>query len=203
MDPYKVLGVRPGATQEEIKEAYRKLVKKYHPDRFAGTDLEEVAKEKMQEVNEAYEILMGHRSNNGSYSDSSSSYGYSGGSVNIFQRVRERMRVGDFAQAEVLLDNIRDRSAEWYYLKGIILWRKGWYSEASSYLQTAVNMDPSNFEYRDALDRFNDSVNRYRQQQQYYHRTSRDDSDCCRLCAMLYCADCLCECMGGDLLTCC
>ncbi len=55
--PYDVLGVRQGASQDEIKKAYRALVKKYHPDRYNDHPLESLAKEKMQEVNEAYDAL--------------------------------------------------------------------------------------------------------------------------------------------------
>ncbi|NLO37422.1 MAG: J domain-containing protein [Clostridiaceae bacterium] len=55
--PYDVLGVRPGATADEIKQSYRKLVKKYHPDNYKNHPLEDLAKEKMQEVNEAYDQL--------------------------------------------------------------------------------------------------------------------------------------------------
>ena len=55
MDPYKVLGVAPGASEEEIKKAHRNLAKKYHPDINPG---DEVAAEKMNEVNAAYDILM-------------------------------------------------------------------------------------------------------------------------------------------------
>ena len=50
MDPYKVLGLEPGASDEEVKQAYRRLAKKYHPDLNPG-DAE--AARKMQEVNEA------------------------------------------------------------------------------------------------------------------------------------------------------
>lgn len=56
-NPYEVLGVKPGASQDEIKSQYRKLVKQYHPDRYKGHPLEELAKEKMQEINEAYARL--------------------------------------------------------------------------------------------------------------------------------------------------
>ena len=53
-DPYKVLGVSPNATDEEIKQAYRRLAKKYHPDRNPG-DAE--AAKKMQQVNDAYDQI--------------------------------------------------------------------------------------------------------------------------------------------------
>lgn len=55
--PYEVLGVRPGASPDEVKKAYRVLVKKYHPDHYKDHPLESLAKEKMQEVNEAYDWL--------------------------------------------------------------------------------------------------------------------------------------------------
>ena len=54
MDPYKVLGLEPGASDEEVKQAYRRLAKKYHPDLNPG-DAE--AARKMQEVNEAYDRI--------------------------------------------------------------------------------------------------------------------------------------------------
>lgn len=54
-DYYEVLGVSKTATDEEIKKAYRKLAKKYHPD--ANPDNKEEAEAKFKEVNEAYETL--------------------------------------------------------------------------------------------------------------------------------------------------
>ena len=57
IDPYKLLGVAPTATDEEVKQAYRALVRKYHPDKYAGTDLADMANEKMKEINAAYEEI--------------------------------------------------------------------------------------------------------------------------------------------------
>ena len=56
-DPYEVLGVSRNASQDQIRKAYRDLVKKYHPDRYRGHPLEELAEEKMAEINAAYETL--------------------------------------------------------------------------------------------------------------------------------------------------
>lgn len=53
-DPYTVLGLSPGASEEEIKGAYRRLAKKYHPDLHPG---DQEAAKKMQEINAAYEAL--------------------------------------------------------------------------------------------------------------------------------------------------
>lgn len=54
-DYYEVLGVEKTATADEIKKAYRKLAKKYHPD--ANSDNKEEAEKKFKEIAEAYEIL--------------------------------------------------------------------------------------------------------------------------------------------------
>ena len=60
-DPYKVLGVSPSATDEEVKDAYRKLAKKYHPDQYADSPLKDLADEKMKEINEAYDAITAKR----------------------------------------------------------------------------------------------------------------------------------------------
>ena len=65
-DPYKVLGVSPTATDEQVKEAYRALAKKYHPDQYSGSPIADLAGEKMKEINEAYEIL-GNEEKRGKY----------------------------------------------------------------------------------------------------------------------------------------
>lgn len=56
-NPYDVLGVKPGATDQEIKKAYYELAKKYHPDHYEGHPLKQLAEEKMSEVNQAYDTL--------------------------------------------------------------------------------------------------------------------------------------------------
>ncbi len=55
-DYYEILGVTRNATEKEIKTAYRKLARKWHPDLHTGKDKEE-AEEKFKQINEAYEVL--------------------------------------------------------------------------------------------------------------------------------------------------
>ena len=56
-DPYSVLGITPEATDEEVKQAYRTLARKYHPDNYQNNPLADLAEEKMKEINEAYEAI--------------------------------------------------------------------------------------------------------------------------------------------------
>ena len=73
-DPFQVLGISPGATDDEIKAAYRKLAKKYHPDLNGGSA---EAEAKMKEVNEAYNILVKKKNQPGGQSYSQSYGGQS------------------------------------------------------------------------------------------------------------------------------
>jgi curved DNA-binding protein CbpA len=57
IDPYTVLGVGRAATDAEIRAAYRALVERYHPDRHQGNPLEDLASQRMAEINQAYDVL--------------------------------------------------------------------------------------------------------------------------------------------------
>lgn len=199
-NPYEVLGIKEGASKEEIKKAYRELVKKYHPDQYRDNPLSQLAEEKMREVNEAYDYLMGTGSKTGGSQGSGGTWGQQGG-AGLYYQVRMHINSGNIGLAENMLNNSSDRSAEWYFLKGLIFLRRGWYDQAITHIQTAVSMDPSNYEYREALNRLNNANRVYRTDA--FGRGYSQDMDLCTICQCLWCSDCCCECMGGDLISCC
>ncbi len=196
-DPYKVLGVEPTATDDEVKKAYRELARKYHPDNYVNTPLADLAGEKMKEINEAYETVQKIRkeqAERGSSYNSDYNGGYSGNTN--FADIRSCIAARDFYEAGIRLDSVPlgERNAEWYYLKGFVFRAKGWYFEASKYFDTACRMDPGNAEYRNAAE----SIRNYTASQ------NRSQSDTmCDICSTLICMDCMCELCGGDLIACC
>ncbi|MEF9934041.1 MAG: J domain-containing protein [Clostridium sp.] len=201
-NPYEVLGLKPGASQEEIKKAYRDLVKKYHPDRHTNNELKDLAQERMREINEAYDSL----SKNGSstYNNSSSnqgSYANSSSGGFVFQRVRQLINANNLLSAESELNSISTRNAEWFYLRGVINMKKGWYSKAYEDISTACNMEPGSHEYQNALNNLRQVNNQYSNNQ--YKRTASSSMGCCDTCTCLCCADSCCECCGGDIISCC
>ena len=196
-DPYKVLGVSPNASDDEIKKAYRELAKKYHPDNYVNNPLKDLADEKMKEVNEAYDKIVNDRKN--SYG---SSYSSGNTSSTSFSQVRQYIMNGSYLEAENILNTTPQglRNAEWNYLKGCIAMKRQYYTQAYSYLQRACMMDPSNAEYKSVFNQLQKAQNVYGG-----YNTTRTGGDCssCDLCTGLICADCCCECMGGDLIRCC
>ena len=197
-DPYKVLGVSPSASDEEIKEAYRKLAKKYHPDQYADSPLKDLADEKMKEINEAYDTIVAQRKNGNrggrAYGGGYNNVGPNGGSG--FNDVRSYIMAGRIADAEQILNGVppERRNAEWYFLKGSVLYRRGWLEEAK---------DHFNPEYSAALNQaMNQGSGVYGG---YNPNMNMNAGGCnaCDVCSTLYCADCCCECMGGDLIRCC
>ena len=81
-DPYQVLGVKPDASDDEVKRAYRELARKYHPDNYQNNPLADLAEEKMKEINEAYDAITrmrGGGSSGGYQSQGAYRGGYQGG----------------------------------------------------------------------------------------------------------------------------
>ncbi|MBQ7921946.1 MAG: J domain-containing protein [Clostridia bacterium] len=206
-DPYSVLGVSRDATEDEIKKAYRELARKYHPDNYAGTNLAEVAEEKMKEINEAYDFVQKERqgqTSGSSYGGSGSTYSsYSSSGTTSFAEIREMIRNGRYVEAELKIDATPagDRGAEWNYLKGCLLVQRGYYYDALKYIEVACYLDPNNAEYREAKNRMNVRSSSYGSP--YRMNRGQGDTDMCGLCTKLLCADMFCECCGGDLIPCC
>ena len=194
-DPYKVLGVSRDATDEEIKKAYRDLARKYHPDNYVNNPLADLVEEKMKEINEAYDMIQKQRASG------SSSSGGNGSGVS-FAQIRVLINQGRFSEAGTYLDYVpvSERNAEWNFLKGCILAKRGYYYDAQKYYETACYLDPDNPEYSEALNKFK---NIQSSRNQSYHHESSSTCDTCSICQGLICADCCCECMGGDLIRCC
>ena len=180
-DPYSVLGVKP--------------------DNYVDNPLADLAEEKMKEVNEAYEAIQKQRSGgggSGGYSQSSSSssggyqYGYQqqsyGGGTNnpTFNRVRNLINMGDLNSAERLLQEVPQKSGEWYFLMGSIAYRRGWLDEAMQNYNLAVQMEPGNMEYRQALNMMQRGGQAYRP---YGNSGGMDSLDCC---TTMLCLNCLC-----------
>ena len=211
-DPYKILGVSKNASDEEIKRAYRELVKKYHPDNYdANNPLRDLANEKMQEINEAYDKIQALRSKSGKSAGNDFDYDFNddfrqqGSSSGVYANVRRMINDRKFTDAEKTLTAVdkAERGAEWHYLASVLLMHRNRQNDAMRELEIACNMDPYNVEYQKAKEMFNNSARGYGSTYNNAGARPRSSSDdACNCCANLICLDCLCECLGGDFISC-
>ncbi|MBP3495580.1 MAG: DnaJ domain-containing protein [Clostridia bacterium] len=192
-NPYEVLGISPDATNEEVKNAYRALAKKYHPDNYADNPLAEMAEEKMKEINSAYDEILRMRAeqkNNQNGSNTNTSGDFNSNNNQVYAKIRHAINTGDFRTAEMLLNGVEQlkRGAEWFFLKGCVLLQSGYYFDAMRYIDRACELDPNNAEYRTLRD------NLQRQANSYGNPHSRQGTGCnlCDICATIYCLDCMC-----------
>lgn len=196
-NPYKILGVTPESSDEEISAAYRKLVKQYHPDKYVGNPLSELAAEKIKEINAAYDAINNERKSKTSGSTNYNHQSYNSSGFD-FNKVRSLINSGRIFDAESLLNTSPVRNAEWHFLMGMVLKKKGWYDMAYQHFERAASMDPGNMEYRQGRDSMDYSGMQYRT---YGNNGGYSDS-CCDGCQALICADCCCEMCGGNIIPC-
>ena len=195
-DPYRILGVSPNATNEEVKNAYRELAKKYHPDNYANSPIADVAEEKMKEINDAYDEILKMRAGKsegagyGNTGYQSSYSGYASGDP-YFYEVRQNINNGRIREAEAFLNNTpaERRNSEWCFLTACVLTKKGYYFDALRLADTACNMAPDNREYAALRD------NLRRQSNGYSRPAQQNVAGCnmCDCCTALICLDCMCR----------
>ena len=209
-DPYKILGVTRDASDDEIKQAYRRLAKQYHPDRNPGNA--EAAK-KMQQINAAYEQIKnpekaqpntgygsyGGYHSYGGYGGYGGYSGYNGQSSqssgdNYQQAAYQYIRFGRYREALNALANASERNARWYYLSALANNGLGNQVTALEHIRRAVSMEPDNQEYLYALERIEHGGSAYRQQANTYRGFSMRANPCtgllCCLLARFFCPCC-------------
>lgn len=198
-NPYEVLGISSASSMDEVKRAYREKARRYGDN-----------PQKMDELNNAYDMIIGgfgSEKTGSSYASSDFGYGDSTRQTSEFGDIRAKLNNGRIDDAEMLLDGIpyQRRNAEWHYLKGTIQHRRGWLESSMENFKKASELEPENPEYKAAYEQLK------RESKGYYRRerakTDNADGCCncdpCNICSGLMCADCCCECMGGDLIRCC
>ena len=220
-DPYQILGVDRNASDEEIKRAYRKLAKKYHPDANPG---DESAAKKMQEINDAYDRIKNPEKNQGPggsqgynpYGQGYGSYGYGpfGGYYQQQNRSYNQKYADSHLQAAynyILYRRYREalnvlaqfqgvKGAEWYYLSALANQGVGNQVTALEHMRKAVSMDLGNLEFLNALDRMEHGGDDYRRQAGNFQGFDLKMNPCTSLCLCYLCNQ---FCPGMGWIFCC
>ena len=209
-DPYQVLGISRGASDEEIKKAYRSLSRKYHPDANVNNPNRAQAEEKFKQVQQAYDQVMKEKeqaaSGGGFYGD----FGFGGyqsrqnsGSSdyeNYLRAAANYIQSRHFTEALNVLNSMQERNALWYYYSAIANHGAGNNVMAMEHAKKAVDLEPGNFQYRQLLQQLEGGGTWYRDMQSPYYEYSTSGSDfCMKLCIANMICNCCC---GGGWCIC-
>ena len=193
-DPYQVLGISRDASDEQIKQAYRKLAKKYHPDRNPG---DQEAAKKMQEINAAYEQI---KNPDKARTDPFGGYQQTGSEGQYRQAALQYIRFRRYREALNVLQSDSNHDAQWYYLSALAHHGLGNQVTALEHIRRAVSMDPDNYAYIQALNAMENGGTVYQQQAGNYRGYVWGGSSCGSLC-LCYLLQWFC--CGGRFFFCC
>ena len=195
-DPYTVLGVSSGASDDEVKKAYRNLSRKYHPDANINNPNKELAEERFKEVQKAYDDIMKMRQQGtgGAYGAYGSTYaggrGFaSGAQYNTdepdIKAAVNYINSGYYREALNCLGRVTSRSGRWYYLSAIANYGIGNNVTARDHIDRAVALEPSNMEYRRFMEQLEYGGQWYHNMGEGFHTATVSPLSCCTtLCLM-------------------
>lgn len=202
MDAYQVLGLRRGASEEEVKAAYRALVQKYNPDNYEAGPLKEDALKKMEEINAAFDQVMaelrGAPVHTGESAPRQDGQQTNSGSLPQIRALIQQGRVDEaLARLQAMPDG--PANAEWNFLMGSAYYYKGWLNEALRYFQEACRLAPTNREYAAALHNLQSTAGGQMPGNPYGAYGSAPQANavgcsCCDLCTAMMCMDMCCNC---------
>lgn len=198
-------GLNDTATEEELRSAYFEKKKSLQEEIKDQDELKGKLKELEAEFEEAKETIRNNSQNNVQ--------------ADTYLKIRKEIKEHNFAEAQNLLDDIDDRVAEWHYHQAMLYYEQGWTVQAKQKLLYTISLDENNEKYKKAYENlvakelttvpFGEKQERKTNTRRTYSPWSdgdgsgrRANSACCA-CQSLICADCCCECMGGDLIPCC
>ena len=219
-DPYSILGVSRDASDEEIKKAYRKLSRKYHPDANINNPNKDQAEEKFKEIQQAYDQIMKEReygsSGNygyggntgyggfggfGGYGGSQSNSGYQDEEAIRRQAASNYVQSGHYQEAMNVLSSLKERNAQWYYLSAVANMGLGNNVNAMNHIREAVRLEPDNMQYRMMLQHMEGGGSWYQEQQNPFGGMPTAGNDLCMKCLMANLA-CSCCCPGSGVICC-
>ena len=146
VNPFETLGIKPGSSAEEVRAAYRRMVKNCHPDQFQDADQQKEAQEKLIRLNLAYEAALKLASRK--------TVGFNLISQEEAKHFAQRLvEQGNLESALRQLNRADSKDAEWYFIQGNILMALRQYETAHQSYREAVRRDPENRKFREgALD---------------------------------------------------
>ena len=150
----EILGLSQDAGEDDVKRAYKELALKYNADHYDAGPLRDEAEQKMNELNQAFDVLMSYlRTGTQPASSGPRADAPSPTPPARYASIRQLINSGHIDEALTQLASIPDGSnnAEWNFLMGSAYYYKGWLGEALRYFQEACRLDPANAEYRAAL----------------------------------------------------
>lgn len=207
-NPFVVFGLSEDCTQNELFDAYKAQRNKYSDLRFAEGETGAEACRRLEEIEIAY-----HDAND--ILRARYNIEYSGDNL---ADAENAIKAGNMEEAQRVLDNCKERTGQWHYLQSVIFYKKNWTSDALKQLDFACNLEPNNIKFSEARQNMINKMSApkaesfYRpeqgaEQQRSYARQNTGGQgrgmSTCDCCSSLICADCCCECMGGDLISCC